>query len=426
MAKLANQGYRLDLNLFESSDDKSVWDNLYNPGISDDLKILVNNLKNTSILGPGNESHPVTFSFTTNDTNDANYGVENQPQFRAPCFFTTTKVPAIEGLSDTTYSNDDIIQIDKTVVFKIGTQDGSGVVGQGVAGPDSSGAFSADPNNPAPFTSTITLSAGTNYYVCNSNARNSFKISTTPSYSISGISTIPIFDVDSSTTGDNATTYSFIRTDAVYTPSLSAFIKPDIMDDSFSYLSGDNINTTFDSNVNAYEYSEFLITKKYKTNERIKTDRDIKYEGSVRVKDPDNYNTTQVILNQTTTVDGDASFPDSPGVFIGNTRAFSTDNNPWEKDSSLFSTKTHADEVKIGDLEFGGVVDPSSGNITDGKIKIDGLSIAHPVTGDVEIVDVDTEDLSDNNLGKLLKGTNVYKFPMIINGETYYILVERE
>ena len=81
MTKLANQGYRLDLNLFESSDDKSVWDNLYNPGIADDLRILVNNLKNKSTLGPGNEGNEVTFSFTTNATNDANYGVENQPQF---------------------------------------------------------------------------------------------------------------------------------------------------------------------------------------------------------------------------------------------------------------------------------------------------------------------------------------------------------
>ena len=424
MPQLANQGFRLDLNLFESKDDDAIWNNLYNPGIADDLKILVNNLKNTSKLGPGNESHPLTFSFTTNNTNDANYGVENLPQFRAPHFFTTTKVPATEGLSDTTFSNDDIIQIDRTVVFKIGIQDGSGVVGQGVAGPDSSGAFST--TDSTTFTGTKTLSPGTDYYVCNSNARNSFKISTRPSTDVLGISTIAIFDVDSSTPDDNATTYNFIRPDAVSGTSLSSFIYPDIMDDSFSYLGSNSINGTFESNVTAYEYADFLITKKYKTNERIKTDRDIKYEGSVRVKDPANYNTTQVLLNGTTTVDGDTSFPDSPGVFIGNTRAFSTDNNPWEKDISLFSTKTHADEVKIGDLEFGGVVNPSSGEVTDGKIKIDGLTIPHPDETVAEIYDVPSEELSDSNLGKKLKEGNVYKFPMIINGETYFILVARE
>ena len=421
MAQLANQGFRLDLNLSESKNDDALWNNLYNPGIADDLKILVNNLKNISTLGPGNEGKALTFSFTTNDINDANYGVEGLTQFRAPRFFTTTKVPATEGLSDTTYSNDDIVQIDRTVVFKVGTQDGSGAVGEGVAGPDSSGAFSTDPSNPAPFTSTITLVNGTNYYVCNSNARNSFKLSTRPSTDSAGISTIPIFDVDSSTTGDNGTTYNFIRTDAVYSPNLTSFIRPEVMDDNFGYLGSGNINDTFDANLNAYEYSEFLISKKYKTNERIKTDRDIKYEGSVRVKDPANHNTTQVILNRITTVDGDPSFPDSPGVFIGNTRAFSTDNNPWEKDISLFSTKTHADEVKIGDLEFGGVVDDSSGSITDGKIKIDGLNI-----DGTEIVDVSSEELSDSKFSALLDGGNVYKFPMIINGETYFILVERE
>ena len=50
---IQNQGFRLDLNLQESNDDDAAWDNLYNPGISKDLAILVNNLRNTSILGPG-------------------------------------------------------------------------------------------------------------------------------------------------------------------------------------------------------------------------------------------------------------------------------------------------------------------------------------------------------------------------------------
>ena len=86
---IQNQGFRLDLNLQESNDDDAAWDNLYNPGISKDLAILVNNLRNTSILGPGN-TPPLVITLTTNETNDANYGVNNVTT-KAPHFFTSNK-----------------------------------------------------------------------------------------------------------------------------------------------------------------------------------------------------------------------------------------------------------------------------------------------------------------------------------------------
>ena len=386
---IQNQGFRLDLNLQESNDDDAAWDNLYNPGISKDLAILVNNLRNTSILGPGNTS-PVSISLTTNEINDANYEVNNV-NTKAPHFFTFTKSNG--ELTDSTFTNDDTIQVNEEITFNIGDRsgNGSGTVGS---------------------LATETLIPNKDYYVCSSNARNAFKISTTPSGDAVGVSTIPIISVNSNG-GSFTSTFGFIRKDAVTAPNLTAFIKPEILDENFNYLGTNGINGSFSSNVTTYEYSEFFIEKKYKTNKDISSDRDIKFEGSVRVKDPQGYNDGATALNATK---DDNVTPDSPGIFIGNTRAFSTDNNPWEKDVSLFSTKSHSDEFTIGDLEFGGEIDASD-VVTGGQIKIKGLS--------AEIVDITA---SDSKLVNKLSGSNpnVYKFPMIINGETYYILVEDE
>ena len=51
MPIIANQGYRKDLNLSEGAEDSAVWSNLYQAGLSNDLAILRNNLRNTSQLG---------------------------------------------------------------------------------------------------------------------------------------------------------------------------------------------------------------------------------------------------------------------------------------------------------------------------------------------------------------------------------------
>ena len=45
---IQNQGYRRDLNLSETTDDEKALDNLMGTGISDDLRFLQNNLRNTS------------------------------------------------------------------------------------------------------------------------------------------------------------------------------------------------------------------------------------------------------------------------------------------------------------------------------------------------------------------------------------------
>ena len=51
MPLISNQGYRKDLNLSEGVDDTAIWNNLYQAGLSNDLAVLRNNLRNTSDLG---------------------------------------------------------------------------------------------------------------------------------------------------------------------------------------------------------------------------------------------------------------------------------------------------------------------------------------------------------------------------------------
>ena len=124
---IQNQGFRLDLNLEESFDDDAAWDNLYNPGISADLSILKNNLRNTSILG----APSVSISLTTDETNNTNYGVNGTTTI-APHFFTFNTIQAdgsIGAITDSTFTNDDVVQFNETITFNIG--DGSGDVATG-------------------------------------------------------------------------------------------------------------------------------------------------------------------------------------------------------------------------------------------------------------------------------------------------------
>ena len=398
---IQNQGFRLDLNLSESFDDDSAWNNLYNPGIADDIAILVNNLRNTSKLGA---TSGVSISLTTDEINDANYGVNNVTTI-APHFFTFNKTSNGDE-TDSVFTNDDVIRFSETITFNVGKlSNSSGTIGD---------------------LDQLEVSPNQNYYVCESNARNKFKISTTHSTSITGINTVQIISVSENSNHESTphvhgtfpSTFEFIRNDGVLAPNLRSFIKPEILDDNFTYLPSSGINASFSFNLNIYEYSEIVTERKYKTNESIiSNDRDFKYEGSVRVEDPDNWNNSIERMR----LKNDDGTPDTPGIFIGDTRAFSTDNNPWSKSDNLndtlkFSTKSHADEFTIGDLEFGGVIN-DSGDITDGKIKINGLS--------AEIVDITD---SDSKFSTFFQPTvpNVFKFPMIINGETFYILVQKE
>lgn len=217
-----------------------------------------------------------------------------------------------------------------------------------------------------------TLTSNTEYFVCNSNGETQFKLSTTPS--TVGINTIIPSNV--SATGIEIT---FIRKDAVTQNNIINYIQPQYQDENFSYLSNTSINDTFKGVSSRNETARFFISQKYRKDEDRITNKNLNYEGTISISDPVNLNVNSSGLSNAK----------SPGVYIGETRAFSSDNNPWSQVSSaLFTNST---EVSIGELNF-------ANNIT-----IEGItatsSTSVPAT------------------------TFTHKLPVVINGETYYLLL---
>ena len=236
------------------------------------------------------------------------------------------------------FTNDDVVGVSKTVTVGSGT----------------------------------TLFFGVDYYVCNSNGQNQFKLSTTPSTSSVGINTINVSSV-------SLTDFYFIRKDAVHQENLINFIQPVIQDtENFSYRgAGIGIFDTVQSNNDTANY---LIGRKYKANENITTSvDDLKYEGSVVINDPVKLNTDSTGLANSK----------SPGIFIGNTRAFSSDNNPWTQVGTALSTMSSS--VSVGELYF---------------------------ANDIRITGFGTESATQVTVTSF-----THKIPVVVNGETYYLLL---
>ena len=313
---IANQGYRRDLNLLETPSGFSALDNIGGAGISFDLQIIQNNLRNISTTG---------FSTLTDGFFD----------------FGTT--------SNFVFTNDDPIKFNKSVSFGVTT-----------------------------FNTTDT------FFVCNSNGENKFKLSTTSSTSDTGISTISI-------TGTASTNiFNFIRSDEVTKDNVLNLIDPaSLQDPEFSTISNIGapvILNSFTTVQERIENAEFFISRKYKGNADTEADRDIKVEGVVKVNDPVNFNDSVADL-------GDAK---SPGVFINNTRAFSSDNNPWEELGSADGTGTlSTDSLEVSVAELSLV----------NSISIGGTS---------------TNSETSSNVTSF-----THKLPVVINGETYSLLLKQ-
>ena len=310
---IANQGYRRDLDLLETPNDFTAIDNLGGVGISFDLQIIQNNLRNISTAG---------FSTLTDGFFD----------------FGTT--------SNFVFTNDDPIKFDTSVSFGATT-----------------------------FNTTDT------FFICNSNGENKFKLSTTSSTSDTGINTISI-------TGTASTNiFNFIRSDVVTKDNILNLIDPrSLQDDTFNTITdGLSIIGAFNTVQENVENSKFFISRKYKGNADTTADRDIKVEGIVKVNDPVNFNDSVSDL-------GDAK---SPGVFINNTRAFSSDNNPWEELGSADGTGTlSTDSLEVSVAELSLV----------NSISIGGTS---------------TNSETSSNVTSF-----THKLPVVINGETYSLLLK--
>jgi len=303
---IQNQGLRKDLNLAEIPIDAQALNNLAGEGIAGDLRILSNNLRNTS---------SIAYNSNLNG------------------FFTFPES------QQAVFTNDDVVSVGTTVSF-----------------------------------ASTTLQPSVEYFICNSDGESQFKISLTPSTSDVGVSTITISGTPS------PAAFNIIRKNPVHKENLINFIEPEVQDalSEFSWI--DNLNASFDESGSNIDSARYFIEKKYQNGRDLSNDRDIKYEGSVTISDPANLNANKVGLDD----------PKSPGVFIGDTRAFSSNDQPWTETGT--SIETSSETVSVGELTF------------NGDVKIEGLNVEN----------------QSSNVG--IK-SYTHKLPVVIDGTTYFILL---
>ena len=441
MPVISNQGYRRDLNLSETENEEKAISNLMGIGIDVDLRYLQNNLRNVSKIPFNNVDSAGFFSFAEDKTlsiqtiTSEQITGQNNSRVRVtltePYLLKPGNLVELTGISESgatalngqytiqtvstdskiitlkknnliyvnnsvsisgvtfihkaenifTYTQDDVVNVSVQTTFTVGT-------------------------------SSTVLSPNTDYFVTDSNGINKFKLSYTASDSAIGVTTIAIpHDISLPTilsTPSGASQFEFIRKDPVHRDQIIFFKYPQVQDtDEFSYLGNNTINDTLISSQSNIESAEYFTLKKYRGDKGlVSTDESIRYEGSVVLNDPDNYNSTSDnVLN--VGVEGSPA----PGIYIGGTRAFSSDNNPWDKEGAAGAVgsalTTSSEEVSIGELTF-----------------LDGSLLSNTEEGSmiIEGIDSDVEDAS------VIASSFTHKVPIKIedangNQESYFLLV---
>ena len=360
---ISNQGYRRDLNLQETVNDTVALDNLAGAGTADDISYLQNNLRNTSNVGFNAIDSNGFFSFATDRLISASAISTEGDGTNTVITVTLTNsyllkfgdLVELSGITESTslnaqYSVTAVSPDLKTITFvKNGlSYTNSGLSLSGVS-------FKLKVQNIFVFTDGdvinlsenvtiggVSLTENTNYYVVESDGISKFKLSTTL-----GGSAITITG-SATASPDN---FQFKRKDDVHQQQVINYIPPEVQDtEDFSYPS--DINSTIDTAQGNIETAEYFTLKKYRSDQSVTTSESIKFEGSINLHDPDNYNQTgSLVTNQ-----GVTGAP-APGIYIGDTRAFSSDNNPWVEstaDSGNADSKltTESEEVSIGELAF--------------------------------------------------------------------------
>ena len=365
---IQNQGFRRDLNLLETEDDRNAFDNLAGAGTNKDIAFIQNNLRNTSSI-PFYAVDSEGFFSTASDRviglssitasgstdTDGNQTTDIQITSINPFlvkFGDLVKISGVTGSGSevingeftvTAVSNDlknfnvekervdysETITSVSGITFKISSSDIFSFTKDDVV--------NVDKEVKLVSTAATVFSPNINYYVSETDGLSKFKLSTTPS--TVGFNTVTITG-GASLTPDN---FIFSRQDAVHQQQIINYIPPEIQDADFSYLDG-GINATMDSTQANIESAEYFMGKKYRGDRDTTVDDQLKFEGSVVINDPDDYN------NSSSNVLGTSPVRRSPGVYIGDTRAFSSDNNPWNKVGTALTTS--ADEVSIGELAF--------------------------------------------------------------------------
>ena len=365
---IQNQGFRRDLNLRETEDDRTAFDNLAGSGTSKDISFLQNNLRNISSIlfyavdsdgffSTANDKVIGITSITANGVvdDDGNRSTTIQVSLINPHLIKFGDLVKISGISgaglkivngefSVSGTSNDLKTFSFSKVGSALTEAYTSVSGI---------TFSLSAADIFSFTKddvinvnqevrlvgsgTTILLPNTDYYVSDSDGLSKFKLSTSPS--TVGFNTISIAG-GASLTPDN---FQFDRKDPVHQQQIINYIQPDIQDEEFRYFDG-SINGVMDTTQANIETAEYFMGKKYRGDADTTTTDPIAFEGSVVTNDPNNYN------NLASNITNNNPVRRSPGVYIGDTRAFSSDNNPWNKVGTALTTS--AEEVSIGELAF--------------------------------------------------------------------------
>ena len=363
---ISNQGYRRDLNLQETINDTVALDNLAGAGTADDISYLQNNLRNTSNVAFNKIDSNGFFSFATDRLISASAISTEGDGTNTVITVTLTDsyllkfgdLVELAGISENDslnaqYSVTAVSPDLKTITFiKRGLNyTNSSLSLSGVT-------FKLKVQNIFVYTDEdvinlsedvtiggVSLTENTNYYVVESDGVSKFKLSTTlggTAISITGNATA---------SPDN---FQFKRKDDVHQQQVINYIPPEVQDDAdFSYPS--EINSTIDETQGNIESAEYFTLKKYRSDQSVTTSESIKFEGSINLHDPDNYNTDGNLVQNKNSDGSVIPNAPAPGIYIGDTRAFSSDNNPWEETGNADGTgklETESEEVSIGELAF--------------------------------------------------------------------------
>ena len=364
---ISNQGYRRDLNLQETTNDTVALDNLAGAGTADDISYLQNNLRNTSNTAFNSIDSNGFFSFA-NDRLIAASAISTSGSGTTTTITVTLTnsyllkfgdLVELSGISENDslnaqYSVTAVSPDLKTITFvKSGLNyTNSGLSLSGVS-------FKLKVQNIFVFTDEdivnlsenvtiggINLTENTDYYVVESDGVSKFKLSTTlggSAITIAGNSTA------------NPDNFQFKRKDDVHQQQVINFIEPEVQDtEEFSYPS--NINDSIETTQSSIESAEYFTLKKYRGDQSVTTSDSIKFEGSINLHDPDNYNTDGNLVQNKNSDGSVIPNAPAPGIYIGDTRAFSSDNNPWVESGGTGSVNgkltTESEEVSIGELAF--------------------------------------------------------------------------
>ena len=363
---ISNQGYRRDLNLQETTNDTVALDNLAGAGTADDISYLQNNLRNTSNVPFNSIDSNGFFSFATDrfisasaiSTEGDGTNTEITVTLTNPYLLKFGDLVELQGISENDSLNAQYsvttASPDLTKVFF--TKSGLDYTNSSIS--LSGVSFKLKSQNIFVFTDgdvinlsenvtigSVNLTENTNYYVVESDGISKFKLSTT-------------LDGSAITIAANATAnpdnFQFKRKDDVHQQQVINYIPPEVQDEeNFSYPN--DINGTIDTTQGNIESAEYFTLKKYRSDKSVTTPDSIKFEGSINLHDPDNYNQDgNLVTNKN--LDGSViPGAPAPGIYIGDTRAFSSDNNPWEEIGNADGTgklKTESEEVSIGELAF--------------------------------------------------------------------------